>query len=99
METLHGVHVHGFPNMFIVQLFQGSFLGANVTQANNHAAENIAAVVAQVLAEGNDEVEVTKRAQDEYVEMLLRYGVPFCGPTAHPGTTTTTVSPKGEHSS
>lgn len=23
METLHGMHVHGFPNMFIIQLFQG----------------------------------------------------------------------------
>lgn len=85
METLHGMHVHGFPNMFITQLFQGSFLGANVTQANNYAAKNIAAIVAHVLAEGNDEVEVTKQAQDEYVEMLLRDGVPFGRPDCTPG--------------
>ena len=85
METLHGMHVNGFPNMFIIQLFQGSFLGANVTQANNHAAQNLAAIVARVRAEGNDEVEVTKQAQDEYVEMLLRDGVPFGRPDCTPG--------------
>ncbi|WP_305093254.1 NAD(P)/FAD-dependent oxidoreductase [Prescottella sp. R16] len=85
METLHGMHVHGYPNMFIIQLWQGSFLGANVTQSNNYAAENIAAIVEKVLAEGNDEVEVTKEAQDEWVEMLLRDGVPFGRPDCTPG--------------
>lgn len=85
METLHGMHVHGFPNMFIIQLFQGSFLGANVTQSNNYAAQNLAAVVARVLAEGNDAVEVSKEAQDAWVEMLLRDGVPFGRPDCTPG--------------
>lgn len=85
METLHGMHVHGFPNLFVVQLFQGSFLGANVTQAHNYAAENIAAVVAKVLAEGKRVVEVRKQAQDAYVEMLLRYGIPFGNPQCTPG--------------
>lgn len=38
-----------------------------------------------VLAEGSDEVEVTKQAQDEYVDMLLRDGVPFGRPDCTPG--------------
>jgi cation diffusion facilitator CzcD-associated flavoprotein CzcO len=85
METLHGMHVHGFPNMFVVQLFQGSFLGANVTQAHNCAAEAIAAVVARVIAEGNRVVEVKKHAQDDYVALLLRHGIPFGNPQCTPG--------------
>lgn len=84
-ESLHGMHVHGFPNMFIVQIFQGSFLGANVTHGNNHAARTIASVVSKVLAEGNHAVEVTKEAQDAYVEMLLKHGMPFGSSECTPG--------------
>ena len=68
-----------------MQLFQGSFLGANVSLASNYAAENIAAIVARMLAEEVAAVEVSKEAQDEYVAMLLRDGVPFGRPDCTPG--------------
>ena len=85
MRTLHGMHVHSFPNMFIVQLLQGAFLGSNVPHGFAESAKTIAAITAKTLAEKNDEVEVTQEAQDEWVEMLLRDGVPFGNPACTPG--------------
>jgi cyclohexanone monooxygenase len=85
MRTLHGMHVHGFPNMFIVQLAQGAFLGSNVPHGFDEAAETIAAVVSKSLADGYDEVEVSQQAQEDWVEMLLRDGMPFGNPACTPG--------------
>ena len=46
MRTLHGIHVHGFPNLFIVQLAQGANLISNVPHNLTEAGTTIAAIVA-----------------------------------------------------
>ncbi|RBY82976.1 monooxygenase [Geodermatophilus sp. TF02-6] len=85
MRTLHGMHVHGLPNLFIVQLLQGAFLGSNVPHGFAESAQTIAAIVCHAVAEGARAVEVTDEAQTGWVEMLLRDGVPFGRPDCTPG--------------
>jgi cyclohexanone monooxygenase len=71
MRTLHGVHVHGFPNAFIVQPSQAANLISNVPHNIVDHADTISTVVAH--AEKNDftKVEPNKAAQDAWVEMVL----------------------------
>ena len=46
MQTLHGIHVHGFPNLFIVGPSQGANLISNITYNLTEAGSTIASVVA-----------------------------------------------------
>jgi cation diffusion facilitator CzcD-associated flavoprotein CzcO len=71
MKTMHGVYVHGYPNMFIVQPTQGANLISNVPHNLVEAGRTIAMVVAHTLAEGHREVEVTREAQDAWINLLL----------------------------
>jgi cation diffusion facilitator CzcD-associated flavoprotein CzcO len=71
MRTKHGVHVHGFPNLFIQQPTQGANLISNIPHNLTEAARTIAAIVAHALEHGHREVEVTKEAEDAWVELLL----------------------------
>jgi cation diffusion facilitator CzcD-associated flavoprotein CzcO len=70
MRTMHGVHVHGFPNAFHVQLGQGGNFVANVPHNLSDAARTVAAVVSHVIDSGSDTVEVTKQAEDAWMELL-----------------------------
>ena len=56
MRSLHGIHVHGFPNMFIVGPSQGANLISNITHNLTEAATTIALVVARSLEVEADEV-------------------------------------------
>jgi cyclohexanone monooxygenase len=71
MRTLHGIHVRGFPNAFIVQPFQGANLISNVPHNLADAAKTIAQVVGHAVANGHAEVEVTQEAEDSWMAMLL----------------------------
>ena len=42
MRTMHGMHVHGFPNLFIVQAAQGANLISNVPHNLTEAGRTIA---------------------------------------------------------
>ncbi|MFM7253498.1 MAG: flavin-containing monooxygenase [Ilumatobacteraceae bacterium] len=70
MRTKHGMHVHGFPNLFIVQPNQGANLISNVTHNFVEAGRTIAAVVRHALDLGTDEVEVTESAENEWIALL-----------------------------
>jgi cyclohexanone monooxygenase len=70
MRSMHGVHVHGFPNAFMVQLGQGGNFVANVPHNLNDAAKTVAAVVAHATRNGFDTVEVAKDAEDAWMEQL-----------------------------
>ena len=70
MVTKHGVHVHGFPNAFIVQVAQGANLIANVPHNFTEAGLTIATIIKHTLDSGYREVEVTKQGQDEWMELL-----------------------------
>jgi cation diffusion facilitator CzcD-associated flavoprotein CzcO len=71
MRTKHGVHVHGFPNLFIQQPTQGANLISNIPHNLTEAGRTIAMIVAHALEQGYREVEVTKEAEDAWIELLL----------------------------
>jgi len=70
MRSMHGVHVHGFPNAFLVQLGQGGNFVANVPHNLNDAAKTVAAVVAHMTRNGFDTVEVARGGEDAWMELL-----------------------------
>jgi cyclohexanone monooxygenase len=71
MRSKHGIHVHGFPNAFFVQPTQGANLISNVPHNLTESARTIAMVVKHARDRGFGEVEVTKEAEDQWVELLL----------------------------
>jgi len=71
MRTLHGSHVHGFPNAFIVQYNQGAMTLFNFAHDSFEAARSVTAVIKHGLDQGCTEIEVTKHAEDAWVETLL----------------------------
>jgi cation diffusion facilitator CzcD-associated flavoprotein CzcO len=85
MRTKHGIHVHGFPNAFFVQPTQGANLISNVPHNLTEAARTIAMVVSHARMLGAKEIEVTRDAEDRWVELLLTglgrmIGSPDCTP-------------------
>ena len=64
MRTLHGIHVHGFPNLFLVQFTQGANLISNVPHNLTDSARTISTIVRHTIDSGFDEVEVTREAED-----------------------------------
>jgi cation diffusion facilitator CzcD-associated flavoprotein CzcO len=85
MRTKHGMHVHGFPNLFVVAPNQGANLISNVTHNFGEAGTTIATIIGHALEVGAERVEVTKEAEDEWVAMLegtIRgfMGSPECTP-------------------
>ena len=71
MRTKHGIHAHGFPNVFIVQPTQGANLISNIPHNLTEAGKTIALIVRHALDQGAAEVEVTKEAEDAWLELLL----------------------------
>jgi cyclohexanone monooxygenase len=85
MRTMHGTHVHGFPNAFVVQISQGANLISNVPHNFVEAGRTIAMIVRHALDGGFREVEVTKEAEDAWIELLrsgpgMTLGSPDCTP-------------------
>ena len=70
MRTMHGIHVHGFPNAFLVQPFTGGMMFPNLPHNLSEAAKNVAAVVAHARGAGADLVEVTRPAQDAWMDQV-----------------------------
>ncbi|MFK8024629.1 MAG: flavin-containing monooxygenase [Ilumatobacter sp.] len=86
MMSLHGIHVHGFPNMFVVSPAQGANLISNVPHNLIEAAETIATIVSHAEAAGVSEIEVDAEVERAWVEMLEGGGRTFGGdPTCTPG--------------
>src|SRR5437764_15415136 len=86
MRSKHGIHVHGFPNAFIVQPTQGANLISNVPHNLTESGKTIAMIVKHAVENGFDQVEVTKEAEDAWIELLLSgpgfgiIGSPDCTP-------------------
>ncbi|MFT4102473.1 MAG: NAD(P)/FAD-dependent oxidoreductase [Burkholderiaceae bacterium] len=70
MRTLHGMHVHGFPNAFFVQPTQGANLISNIPHNLTEGARTIAAIVSHARANGHQRVEVEPEAEHDWVELL-----------------------------
>jgi cation diffusion facilitator CzcD-associated flavoprotein CzcO len=69
MRSLFGMHVHGFPNMFILGHTQGGFT-ANYPHLLDEAAGHMAHIVGHAVAGGVREVEVTAEAESEWLDTL-----------------------------
>lgn len=85
MRTKHGMHVHNFPNAFLVQATQAANLISNYPHNLVDSARTISLIVSHAEAAGAKEVEVSKQAEDEWVDLLLSgmglmIGSPDCTP-------------------
>ena len=60
MRSMHGIHVHGFPNAFLVQLGQGGNFVANVPHNLTDTARTVAAVISHMIDNKFDGVDVTQ---------------------------------------
>jgi cyclohexanone monooxygenase len=85
MRSLHGIHVHGFPNLYFVQPTQGANLISNVPHNLGEAGRTIAAVVRHARALRAQQVEVTREAEEAWVALLrsgpgMLIGSPDCTP-------------------
>lgn len=86
MRTLHGMHVHGFPNLFIVGITQGANLLSNITHNLTEAATTIAAIVGHARSEGATRIEVTAEAEQAWIDLLQSSAGSFLGnPECTPG--------------
>ena len=86
MMSLHGIHVHGFPNMFIVSPTQAANLISNIPHNLTEAGETIATVIAHANDVDADQIEVTADAEAAWVAKLEAGGRTFGGdPTCTPG--------------
>ncbi len=71
MRTLHGNHVHGFPNLFINQMTQGANLISNVPHNLTEGGRTIAMTIRHALDQGASQVEVTAEAEQAWLDLLL----------------------------
>jgi len=86
MRTLHGIHVHGFPNALIVQPFQAANLISNVPHNLVDSAKTITTIIRHALDGGFGAVEVTKDAEQAWLELLHSGpGGTLGGPDCTPG--------------
>ena len=74
MRTMHGIHVHGFPNVFVVSAAQAANLISNFPHNLAEAGRTVAAIVAHAEANGVREVEVTEEAENAWVDLILGGG-------------------------
>lgn len=69
-RSLHGMHVHGFPNAFVVGFSQGGFT-ANFPHLLEECSKQIVHVVAAVLERGAATVEVSAAAEEAWVREII----------------------------
>jgi len=65
-RTLHGVHSHGFPNLFIISTTQSAW-GANFPHMMEEQARHISYIIRTAATRGVTTVEVTAEAEDAWV--------------------------------
>jgi len=74
MRTLHGMHSHGFPNLFIMGTNGQSGFTANYPHALNEQSKHLAYVIAQCEAGNQKVVEATAEAEEAWVENIVQLG-------------------------
>ena len=75
VRTLHGIHVHGFPNLFIVGSRTHAALSPNFTHFVDEQSDHIAQIVARCLDEHIRTVEVLEAAEDMWAQMMAAVAV------------------------
>jgi cyclohexanone monooxygenase len=72
VRTLHGMHIHDFPNCFMMSVAQ-SGLTVNFPYMINEQAKHIAHIIERALDEGIQSLEVSEKAEAEWVDAVLRH--------------------------
>jgi cation diffusion facilitator CzcD-associated flavoprotein CzcO len=86
MSSLHGIHMHGFPNLFMVQPTHGANLISNIPHNLIERGNTIAAIVKHAVDIDADQVEVTPEAEAAWMQRLISGGRQFAGnPDCTPG--------------
>jgi cyclohexanone monooxygenase len=70
-RTFHGLHLHGFPNCFLMSLAQSGFT-LNFPYLIDVQAQHIAYVVGEALARGARTVEASASAEEQWCDMLAQ---------------------------
>lgn len=77
MRSLHGIHMHGYPNLFVISPSQGANLISNVPHNLTEAGETVAAIIRHAQAAGMQQVEVTEQAEQAWLDKLEAGGRRF----------------------
>jgi cation diffusion facilitator CzcD-associated flavoprotein CzcO len=86
MLSLHGLHVRGFPNMFVVGHSQAANLISNIPHNLVEAGATIASIISHGEATGVAEIETSAEAESSWVAKLEAGGRSFgADPTCTPG--------------
>jgi len=70
VRTLHGMHVHGFPNCFLMNNAQAGFT-ANYPHMLNEQAKHLAYLVRRALGENLLSLEVSTKAEQQWVDQCI----------------------------
>ena len=79
MRSKHGMHVHGFPNLFIVAFTQGANLISNVPHNLTEGGKTAALIIKHALDRGYDRIEVTAEAEQAWLDLLATGPPPLLG--------------------
>lgn len=77
MSTLHGMHMHGFPNLFVVSPSQAANLISNVPHNLVEAGRTLSKIIEHAQQTGAEEVEVTAEAEAAWLHRLESGGRRF----------------------
>ena len=70
IRTMHGMHVHGFPNCFIMSNAQAGFT-ASYPHLLNEQAKHLAYIIRHGIDEGARAVEVTREAEQGWIDQCI----------------------------
>ena len=73
IRTLHGMHLHGFPNCFMMSVAQSGFT-VNFPYTFDLQAQHIAHIAARALGEGIDVLEASAEAEAGWVAKIIELG-------------------------
>ncbi len=71
VRTLHGIHIHGFPNCFMMSIAQAGFT-VNFPYLSDLQSQHIAYVIARALDQRIESLEVSQEAEAEWVDTIIR---------------------------
>ncbi len=77
MVSLHGMHVHGFPNAFVIGFSQAANLISNVPHNLVEAARTVTAIIDHAIGSGADQVETSAEAEEAWIARLEAGGRRF----------------------
>jgi cyclohexanone monooxygenase len=71
VTTLHGLHIRGFPNCFMMSISQSGFT-VNFPYMINEQAKHIAYIIERALDQGIRSLEVSEAAEAEWVDAVVQ---------------------------